>query len=84
MQALHEGSMRFRQVDMKTPLLRLERYGFGPGGNYPGGTSLSTISAGQWTMITVVYSLAKQQLTFYKNGVFDGASANDVVFAKCN
>jgi hypothetical protein len=57
----------------------LGAYGFGPGGNYPGGTSLSTISAGQWTMITVVYSLAKQQLTFYKNGVFDGASANDVV-----
>ncbi|WP_179412076.1 LamG domain-containing protein [Mucilaginibacter sp. E4BP6] len=57
----------------------LGAYGFGPGGNYPGGTSQSTISLGQWTMITVVYSLAKQQLTFYKNGVFDGVSATNVV-----
>jgi hypothetical protein len=57
----------------------LGAYGFGPGGNYPGGTSQSTISTGEWTMITVVYSLAKQQLTFYKNGVFDGSSATNVV-----
>jgi len=57
----------------------LGAYGFGPGGNYPGGTSQSTISIGQWTMITAVYSLAKQQLTFYKNGVFDGSSATNVV-----
>lgn len=56
----------------------LGSYGFGPGGTSPGGTSNSTINLNQWYMLTVVYSLAQQQLTFYKNGVFDGSSANDV------
>ncbi|WP_461450609.1 LamG-like jellyroll fold domain-containing protein [Mucilaginibacter sp.] len=54
------------------------QYGFGPGGTLPSGTSQSSISTGQWTMVTVVYSLAKKQLTFYKNGVFDGTSANNI------
>jgi hypothetical protein len=53
--------------------------GFGPGGGYPGGTSLSAIGLSQWTMVTVEYSLVKQQLTFYKNGVFDGSSDTNVI-----
>jgi hypothetical protein len=58
--------------------------GFGPGGNSPGGTSTATIDTAQWYMLTVVYSLANTQVTFYKNGVFAGSSANNVLSPNAN
>jgi len=44
---------------------------FGPGGNDPFGISTKVINTGSWYMITTVYSLSKQRVTFYINGVLD-------------
>jgi len=50
--------------------------GFGPGGTAPGITSTGTISLNKWYMITIVYNVSKQQVTVYKNGIFDSTVSN--------
>jgi len=49
---------------------------FGPGGGNPYALSTKAITTNKWNMITVVYNLAKQQVSIYINGVFDSATSN--------
>ncbi len=44
---------------------------FGPGGTDPFAISTKVVSTGGWNMVTTVYTLSKQQVTFYINGVLD-------------
>lgn len=44
---------------------------FGPGGTDPFGVSNKVLAVNTWYMVTTVYTLSKQQVSFYINGVFD-------------
>lgn len=49
---------------------------FGPGGTDPFAISTKVVNTGTWYMITTVYTLSKQQVTFYINGVLDKTTTN--------
>ena len=48
--------------------------GFGPGGGLLGITSTPLIDTVKWHMVTVVYTLASQQVSVYIDGTFDSAA----------
>jgi len=60
------------------PAATLGTVNFGVGGTSQGGTSNSALDLNKWYMVTVVYTVANHQLTFYKDGVFDGSSTANV------
>jgi hypothetical protein len=49
---------------------------FGPGGNISTSISNSSITLNKWFMITTTYSLDKQEIKFYINGVLDNTVDN--------
>ncbi|GAA3992225.1 LamG-like jellyroll fold domain-containing protein [Mucilaginibacter dorajii] len=44
------------------------------GGDDPHAFGNTVIGLGKWTMVTITYNLAQQQISFYINGVFDHAT----------
>jgi len=48
---------------------------FGPGGLDPFGVSTKVLAVNTWYMVTTVYTLSKQQVTFYINGVLDKSTS---------
>jgi len=49
---------------------------FGPGGGNPYAVGTKSLVTGKWNMVTVVYNLAKQQVSIYENGVLDNVTNN--------
>jgi hypothetical protein len=49
---------------------------FGAGGTNPYALSTKSITLNNWHMVTVIYTLSKQQLSFYIDGVLDNTVSN--------
>jgi len=60
------------------PAVSLGSLGYGPGGDSPSAFSTAGIAQNSWHMATLIYSLSKQQITYYIDGAYSGSTSNIV------
>lgn len=58
------------------PAVSLGSLGYGPGGDSPGAFSTVGMAQNSWHMATLIYSLSKQQITYYIDGAYSGSTSN--------